>query len=423
MSYLNSLYSRLFATPSSTSTRLERSALKADVMSLLPSKKDARILDVGCGSGAFLLLAMEAGYTQSFGIDANAGQVESARRSGLPNVAVEDPLVHLEKHPKEYDCIVAVDVIERLSKADAIRLMKAIRSALKSNGRVVVRTLNADAPFASINVHGDLTHQLALNARSARQLLETSGFTATELRGAQVVVEGRLRETLSQAVSKTARAVSSVALYALGRSTPSIMAPRLVASAVRTLDVVPAPTPTPVETSPEPEDESAVEAIRFSVSDSSLGSVLVAATAKGVCAVLIGDDPAELEADLKKRFPDDAFTEVDKKFEALAARVVAHVNASNEPLDVPLDLRGTEFQRQVWEALRRIPAGSTESYSEVGARIGLPKSAMAVASACAANAVAVVVPCHRVVRADGSLSGYRWGVERKRALLEREAHG
>lgn len=420
MSYLNSIYTQLFTTGSASITaidgssqHLEQRALRADIASWLPNSKDARILEIGCGADAFLLLAKEAGYTQAVGIDANK---------------LEDAFVHLETHQGVYDCIVALDVIERHSKADAIRLLKAVRSALKPTGRVVVRTLNADAPFASIHVHGDLTHQLALNAQSTHQLLETCGFTATELRGAHVVVEGRLREALLQAVSTTARVASTVALYALGRTAPSILASRLVASGVRTLDVERAPTHIATKTEeapvvPEPEDTPANDEIRFSVSDSSLGSVLVAASSQGVCAVLLGDESEELEADLKRRFPEAEFVDVDEAFEALAAQVVAHVEASNDSLDVPLDLRGTEFQLRVWDALRQIPAGSSETYSEVAARIGSPQSARAIAGACAANALAVVVPCHRVVRADGGLSGYRWGVERKRSLLEREAKG
>lgn len=161
--------------------------------------------------------------------------------------------------------------------------------------------------------------------------------------------------------------------------------------------------------------------IRFAVGECTLGSVLVAATEKGVCAISLGDDPDELVRDLQDRFPKAQFIGNDKDFENLMAKVVGFIEAPALGLDLPLDVRGTVFQQQVWQALREIPAGSTVSYTEIAKRIGSPKSMRAVARACAANAIAVAIPCHRVVRNDGTLSGYRWGVERKRALLDREA--
>ena len=161
-------------------------------------------------------------------------------------------------------------------------------------------------------------------------------------------------------------------------------------------------------------------AIRFAVGECSLGSILVAATDKGVCAISIGDDPDALVRELQDRFPNAALIGGDKAFERLVARVVGFVEAPARGLDLPLDVRGTAFQQQVWRALRKIPAGSTVSYRELAGRIGSPKATRAVAHACAANAIAVAIPCHRVVRADGSVSGYRWGVARKRALLDRE---
>lgn len=163
------------------------------------------------------------------------------------------------------------------------------------------------------------------------------------------------------------------------------------------------------------------ESIRFAISPSSLGPVLVAATGKGVCAVFMGDDPDALVADLHRRFPKAGITGSDAEFDLLVARVIAFVEAPRLGWDLPLDLRGTAFQQRVWQALRDIPAGSTESYSAIADKIGLPKAVRAIAGACAANPVAVAVPCHRVVRSDGGLSGYRWGVERKRALLDRES--
>ena len=162
-------------------------------------------------------------------------------------------------------------------------------------------------------------------------------------------------------------------------------------------------------------------AIRFAVSDSSLGPVLVAASERGVCAILMGDDPEVLARDLEDRFPEAMLIGGDAAFDRLVARVVELVEAPGAGLDLPLDLRGTAFQRRVWQALREIPAGGTASYTEIADRIGAPNAVRAVASACAANPLAVAVPCHRVVRSDGGLCGYRWGVERKRTLLQREA--
>lgn len=161
--------------------------------------------------------------------------------------------------------------------------------------------------------------------------------------------------------------------------------------------------------------------IRFAVGECSLGSILVAASDRGVCSILLGDDPEALARDLQDRFPRATLIGGDAEFERLVSRVVGFVEAPAFGLDLPLDVRGTAFQQRVWQALREIPAGSTVSYAEIASRIGSPKSVRAVAGACAANTLAVAIPCHRVVRTDGSLSGYRWGVERKRALLQREA--
>jgi AraC family transcriptional regulator of adaptative response/methylated-DNA-[protein]-cysteine methyltransferase len=161
-------------------------------------------------------------------------------------------------------------------------------------------------------------------------------------------------------------------------------------------------------------------AIHFALGRSSLGSVLVARTGKGVCAILLGDDPKVLAHDLRKRFPRAVLTEGGVDVERLLTTVSSCIEAPAKGLDLPLDTHGTEFQRRVWEALRRIPAGKTVSYTDIARRIGAPRSVRAVAQACGANSIAVAIPCHRVVRSDGDLSGYRWGVDRKRALLERE---
>lgn len=163
------------------------------------------------------------------------------------------------------------------------------------------------------------------------------------------------------------------------------------------------------------------ETIRFAVGECSLGAVLVAATGKGVCAITLGDDPDALVHDLEDRFPRAELVGGDREFEARVARVVGFVEAPARGLDLPLDVRGTTFQQRVWQALREVPAGATAAYGEVAERIGSPGAARAVARACAANPLAVAIPCHRVVRNDGAPGGYRWGAERKRALLDREA--
>jgi AraC family transcriptional regulator of adaptative response/methylated-DNA-[protein]-cysteine methyltransferase len=163
------------------------------------------------------------------------------------------------------------------------------------------------------------------------------------------------------------------------------------------------------------------EDIRFAIGECSLGSILVAASARGVCAILLGDDPDALARDLQDRFPRATLIGGDPEFERLVSQVVGFVEAPRLGLELPLDVRGTAFQQRVWQALREVPAGSTVSYTEIARRIGAPGSVRAVAHACGANALAVAIPCHRVIRTDGGLSGYRWGVERKRALLQREA--
>ncbi|MDB6145557.1 MAG: 6-O-methylguanine methyltransferase [Pseudomonas sp.] len=160
--------------------------------------------------------------------------------------------------------------------------------------------------------------------------------------------------------------------------------------------------------------------IRFAVGQCSLGAILVAQSARGICAILLGDDPDALVRDLQDKFRRANFIGGDHDFEQLIAKVVGFIEAPAIGLDLPLDLQGTAFQERVWQALRSIPVGSTASYGEIAALIGAPKSFRAVAQACGANSLAVAIPCHRVVRSDGHLSGYRWGVERKRILLERE---
>ena len=161
--------------------------------------------------------------------------------------------------------------------------------------------------------------------------------------------------------------------------------------------------------------------IRFAVGECSLGAILVAQSERGICAILLGDDPELLARDLQERFPQANLIGGDEQFEQLVSKVVGLVEAPAIGLDLPLDIQGTAFQQRVWLALQEIPAGSTASYTEIADRVGSPKAVRAVAQACATNFLAVAIPCHRVVRQSGELSGYRWGVERKRTLLKREA--
>jgi len=160
--------------------------------------------------------------------------------------------------------------------------------------------------------------------------------------------------------------------------------------------------------------------IRFVTTTCSLGVILVATSEKGVCTLLMGDDADTLERDLRRRLPLANLVAGDAELTGVAAQVVRFVESPTSALDMPLDLRGTPFQRRVWRALKSIPAGTTVSYADIAKRIGAPAAVRAVAQACGANAIALAIPCHRVVRSDGTLSGYRWGIERKHALLERE---
>jgi AraC family transcriptional regulator, regulatory protein of adaptative response / methylated-DNA-[protein]-cysteine methyltransferase len=165
------------------------------------------------------------------------------------------------------------------------------------------------------------------------------------------------------------------------------------------------------------------EVIRFAIGDCSLGAIIVAATERGVCCVEFGDDPRALLQSLERRFANATLVGADAAFEDLAARVVALLEQPRAAHDLPLDLRGTAFQLRVWQALSAIPCGRTATYTDIARAIGNTAAVRAVAGACAANPVAVAIPCHRVVRSDGSLSGYRWGIARKRQLIEREADG
>lgn len=162
------------------------------------------------------------------------------------------------------------------------------------------------------------------------------------------------------------------------------------------------------------------EAIRFAIGQSSLGAILVASSVRGVVAILMGDDPGALAQDLQDRFPNAQLIGGDVDYERVVAAVVGLVETPSLGTNLPLDVRGTAFQQRVWNALREIHAGETATYAQIAGRIGAPGASRAVAAACAANAIAVAIPCHRVIRSDGALSGYRWGVERKQLLLRRE---
>ena len=159
----------------------------------------------------------------------------------------------------------------------------------------------------------------------------------------------------------------------------------------------------------------------FTIGECSLGFILVAQSARGVCSILIGEDPTRLAQDLRNQFPKASLID-EQGHEELVAQVVGLIEKPGAGLDLPLDVRGTAFQQLVWDAVQQIPPGSTATYTDIARQIRMPGAVRAVAQACGANALAVAIPCHRVIRNDGSLSGYRWGVERKRALLAREAH-
>lgn len=177
---------------------------------------------------------------------------------------------------------------------------------------------------------------------------------------------------------------------------------------------------TTFETKPQFAREAANLPVRFKIGACWLGAVLVAASGKGVCAILLGDDPAALRRELQERFPTAETIDGDRFLEEMIAKVVDMVELPSRTLDLPLDPHGTDFELKVWQALREIPAGVITTYSAIAERIGAPREAYAVGAACAANMIAVAIPCHRVLRKDGTLAGYRWGVRRKRTLLARE---
>lgn len=232
-----------------------------------------------------------------------------------------------------------------------------------------------------------------------RSFKAATGLTPREYGAAQK--ESRLRQSLTEGDSVTG------AIYAAGYGSSS----RVYENADSLLGM----SPTSYR------GGGADTCIRFAVGECSLGAILVARSQRGLCAISLGDEPEALARELQDRFPRAEMVGDDEDFARLVARVVGFVETPGEGgLDLPLDIRGTAFQKRVWTALSQIPLGQTASYAEIAHRLGQPQSARAVAGACAANTLAVAIPCHRVVRQDGSLSGYRWGVERKAALLERE---
>lgn len=167
--------------------------------------------------------------------------------------------------------------------------------------------------------------------------------------------------------------------------------------------------------------KSRIEPIEFSIVNTAFAAILLARNTRGVCAILLGDTPAELYTDLQQRFPKAQLNRNDQALQSWLTQVTDFLTAPLTPMDFPLDIQGSDFQKSVWAVLQKIPVGKTLSYTEVAERLHKPKAVRAVANACAANPLALVIPCHRILRADGGISGYRWGVERKQALLAKES--
>lgn len=231
-----------------------------------------------------------------------------------------------------------------------------------------------------------------------RTFKSVTGVTPAEYASAQRMA--RMRESLERSNTVTE------AMYDAGFNSSS----RFYEGADRSLGM----TPT------EFRDGGNKAAIYFAVGQCSMGNILAAQTERGVCAILMGDDPEQLVRDLQDRFPKATLVGDTPEYADLMARVVGLVENPNSGFGLPLDIRGTAFQRQVWNALQQIPPGTTATYTEIANKLGMPKAVRAVAQACGANSLAIAIPCHRVIRNDGALAGYRWGVERKRTLLQKE---
>jgi AraC family transcriptional regulator, regulatory protein of adaptative response / methylated-DNA-[protein]-cysteine methyltransferase len=268
------------------------------------------------------------------------------------------------------------------------------------NAAMVARACRLIEESEEVPALSDLARAVGRSTSHFHRLFRaTMGLTPKEYAAARRAV--RVRESLERGDSVTE------AMYGAGFNSSG----RFYESSTSMLGM----TPTQYRSGGANED------IRFAVAQSSLGAILVASSAKGVAAILLGDDPDALVRNVQDRFPKARLIGGDKEYEAVVARVVGFVEAPEIGLDLPLDVRGTAFQQRVWKALTKIRAGQTVSYAEIAHRIGVPRSARAVAGACAANNLAVAIPCHRIVRKDGSMSGYAWGIERKRVLLDKEA--
>ncbi|GBQ21221.1 O6-methylguanine-DNA methyltransferase [Gluconacetobacter sacchari DSM 12717] len=305
----------------------------------------------------------------------------------------------------------------RLARPDNMRLHDTIEAARASGARPCRRCdPDAASPEARGNARivracrlieaGDAPPTLAALARQIglspghfqRVFKSVTGLSPRQY--AEACRSGRLRDGLREA-----RTVTD-AIYAAGYGSSS----RFYEKAANLLGM----TPTALRRG------APAERLRFAIGACSLGAILVASSDKGIVAILLGDDPDQLARDLQDRFPRADLIGEDREYAQLVATVVGFMEAPGVGLGLPLDIRGTAFQQRVWNALREIPAGSTTTYTEIAHRIGVPASVRAVANACGANALAVAIPCHRVIRRDGALSGYRWGVERKERLIERE---
>jgi AraC family transcriptional regulator of adaptative response/methylated-DNA-[protein]-cysteine methyltransferase len=263
------------------------------------------------------------------------------------------------------------------------------------------RLIEADASEGRTTTLGALAARLGLSSSHLHRVFQqATGLTPRAYAAAQR--EQRVRRSLEGSADSVTDAI-----YGAGYQSSS----RFYEQSAQVLGMTPA----------RYRAGGVAQRIHFAVAQCSLGAILVAHSGRGLCAILLGDDPEALVRDLQDRFAQAQLVGGDAGFELLVARVVAFVEAPARGLDLPLDVQGTAFQQRVWQALRAIPAGQTASYAEIAARIGAPTATRAVAQACGANALAVAIPCHRVVKSDGDPSGYRWGVERKRALLDRES--
>lgn len=272
-------------------------------------------------------------------------------------------------------------------------------SPLRRRAEVIARAIRSIEASRKAPSLAELAREAGMSPSHFRRSFEAATGLSPK-RYSSAVAGGRIRRALDSEPS-----VSS-AVFAAGYEAPS----RFYAEAHRRLGMSPGAY----------RRGGPGEVLRIAVAESSLGTVLVAATDRGVCAVELGSDPEHLLSAFQDRYPAARVIGGDSAFESVVARVITAVEDPGAVPELPLDIRGTAFQETVWATLRAIPAGETRTYSEVAEAIGRPKAARAVAGACASNEIGVLVPCHRVVRTDGGLGGYRWGIERKARLLRRE---